>query len=339
MYRIEKGNTILPKRKWHTISFCKEKGKNTIHTHLWICALCLFQYKYFLHHQSVLNMYSALLLFISIVNTFLLFFIAQLEVPEKFNNTEKTSNKSHKANSHMYTDECQGSPKHLDSVGNFCDVSLKYTASQVELRMKYSFHLLNKSYITFAHPIFLETIFEFQKNVKNPNENFPWSPFYDLHILFLCYDCIENMNKSLASEPPSIFQSTSIRTVKTIITRNHSASIAITAESPDHGSFTKPTQLSQPINISWLSNNLMVQFMILLQCSKLKGLLHSPPPPPHSHVTRYSTKHLLIHFDMRHSINERSKFVKSKANLIFELWQLIFDINPIRRSIFNHNQQ
>ncbi|KNZ51887.1 hypothetical protein VP01_3775g1 [Puccinia sorghi] len=76
---------------------------------------------------------------------------------------------------------------------------------------KYSFHLLKKAYITFAHPIFLEIIFEFQKNVNNPNENVIWSTFHDLDILFiLFYNCIENMNKSLASDPPSISQFMSI---------------------------------------------------------------------------------------------------------------------------------
>ncbi|KNZ64152.1 hypothetical protein VP01_105g1 [Puccinia sorghi] len=49
--------------------------------------------------------------------------------------------------------------------------NLKYITSQVELRMKYSFHLLNKSFISFAHPIILEIIFEFQKTVKDHKEN------------------------------------------------------------------------------------------------------------------------------------------------------------------------
>ncbi|KNZ48824.1 hypothetical protein VP01_538g2 [Puccinia sorghi] len=37
-------------------------------------------------------------------------------------------------------------------------------------------------------------------------------PFYDLDILFLCYDHINNVDKSLASEPPSNSQSNSMRT-------------------------------------------------------------------------------------------------------------------------------
>ncbi|KNZ58977.1 hypothetical protein VP01_1823g1 [Puccinia sorghi] len=44
----------------------------------------------------------------------------------------------------------------------------------VDFKLKNQPDILPKSnsYITFAHPIFLEIIFEFQKNVKNPNENF-----------------------------------------------------------------------------------------------------------------------------------------------------------------------
>ncbi|KNZ54698.1 hypothetical protein VP01_287g1 [Puccinia sorghi] len=67
-----------------------------------------------------------------------------------------------------------------------------------------SFHLKNKSYISFSHPIFLVIIFKFQNNLC--------SPFYELDILFLCYDHIENVDKSLASEPPSISKYKSIRT-------------------------------------------------------------------------------------------------------------------------------
>ncbi|KNZ57609.1 hypothetical protein VP01_2113g2 [Puccinia sorghi] len=43
--------------------------------------------------------------------------------------------------------------------------------SQVELRMKSLFHLLKKSYISFAHPNFLEIIFEFKKTVKDNKSN------------------------------------------------------------------------------------------------------------------------------------------------------------------------
>ncbi|KNZ59374.1 hypothetical protein VP01_1747g1 [Puccinia sorghi] len=166
-------------------------------------------------------------------------------------------------------------------VGNFWGVNLKNITSQVELRMnRYSFRLPKKSYISFAHPIFLEIIFEFPKTVKDHNENdvihaqqlifclemiithisyvdiqklpgrfccyskhplkviqpsFDAQSLFRLHsdcaksstyklsrfifqcdILFLCYDHIENADKSLASEPPSIYKYNSIRNVKTI---------------------------------------------------------------------------------------------------------------------------
>jgi len=42
-----------------------------------------------------------------------------------------------------------------------------------------------------------------------------WSPFYDFEILFWCFNHIENVDKSLASEPPSIYKSKSVRAVKT----------------------------------------------------------------------------------------------------------------------------
>ncbi|KNZ48063.1 hypothetical protein VP01_592g4 [Puccinia sorghi] len=74
-----------------------------------------------------------------------------------------------------------------------------------------------------------------------------------------------NSKRILASEPSSIFQSKSIRTVKTIIHKTPFRMGSITPDNPDHRSFTKTTQLSQPIKISWLSHELKVQFMILLQ--------------------------------------------------------------------------
>ncbi|KNZ44852.1 hypothetical protein VP01_875g2 [Puccinia sorghi] len=54
-----------------------------------------------------------------------------------------------------------------------------------------------------------------------------------------------------------------------ILCLHHSASIgSINPDNRDHRSFAKPTQLSQPIKGSCLSNNLTVQFMILLQAWK-----------------------------------------------------------------------
>ncbi|KNZ58403.1 hypothetical protein VP01_1936g1 [Puccinia sorghi] len=47
---------------------------------------------------------------------------------------------------------------------------------------------------------------------------------------------------------------------------------SITPDNPNHGSLTKPTQLSQPIKTSWLSNKLKVQFMSVAG----RSLKHSP---------------------------------------------------------------
>ena len=50
------------------------------------------------------------------------------------------------------------------------------------------------------------------------------SPFYELEILFLCFDCIENVDKSLAIDPPSIYTPKSVRDLKTVI---HQTSFSI----------------------------------------------------------------------------------------------------------------
>ena len=44
-----------------------------------------------------------------------------------------------------------------------------------------------------------------------------WSPFYDLDIMFWCFDHIENVYESLASEPSSVYISKSVRAVTTVI--------------------------------------------------------------------------------------------------------------------------
>ncbi|KNZ54518.1 hypothetical protein VP01_2928g1 [Puccinia sorghi] len=96
---------------------------------------------------------------------------------------------------------------------------------------------------------FLEIIFEFQKTVKDHKGN---EVIHHPELMF-CLEiiCIENVHKSLASEPPSISQSKSIRTVKKkSSTRHHSASTgSIGPANPNHISLTKPTQLSQTIKI------------------------------------------------------------------------------------------
>ncbi|KNZ44504.1 hypothetical protein VP01_909g1 [Puccinia sorghi] len=85
------------------------------------------------------------------------------------------------------------------------------------------FNLLNKSYISFGHTMFLQIIF--QKTVKDHKEdevihaqglmfflNYHnsyqlWLPFYDLDILFLCYDHIENKLNKTNITLPNIYKS------------------------------------------------------------------------------------------------------------------------------------
>ncbi|KNZ51768.1 hypothetical protein VP01_3819g2 [Puccinia sorghi] len=60
-------------------------------------------------------------------------------------------------------------------------------ASQIqdEVGFRYSFRMLKKSYTTFLHPIFLEIIFKFQKNVKKPYEN---ALRYFMTLIFFFYE-------------------------------------------------------------------------------------------------------------------------------------------------------
>ncbi|KNZ51416.1 hypothetical protein VP01_3966g2 [Puccinia sorghi] len=133
----------------------------------------------------------------------------------------------------------------VDIINNQPDVLPNSSCYNPSNMKKSSFHLVNKSYIYFAHPIFLEIIFEFQMTVKDHKEDELWTPFYDLDIIFLCYDHIENVDKSLAKSKG-----------------------LINPDNPNHRSLKKPTKLSQTKKIwseAWISTNLMVHFMILLQ--------------------------------------------------------------------------
>ncbi|KNZ54255.1 hypothetical protein VP01_2999g1 [Puccinia sorghi] len=136
--------------------------------------------------------------------------------------------------------------------------SLNWAARSSTLNLKIYFRPLykgaeagdnpKKSDTSFAHPTLLEIISEFQMTVKDHKQNDLCSPFYYLYIHFLCNDHIENVDKSLSSEPPSISQSKSIRNLKTKL--------------------KKQIQLSQTIKVwysaAWLSTNLKLQFMILM---------------------------------------------------------------------------
>ncbi|KNZ60934.1 hypothetical protein VP01_147g6 [Puccinia sorghi] len=112
--------------------------------------------------------------------------------------------------------------------------------SSSKINLISSFHLLNESYTYFAHPIFLEIIFEFQKTVKNHKENEVihvggLTSCLEMMINHISYHQAQNegnmytlsslwfwcmnVDKSLSSEPPSISQSKSIITVKTIFSK------------------------------------------------------------------------------------------------------------------------
>ncbi|KNZ56614.1 hypothetical protein VP01_2364g1 [Puccinia sorghi] len=100
---------------------------------------------------------------------------------------------------------------HFNFLNNLLvELRMKLVATCVDVKLKNQPDILispaKKSYTKFVHPIFLEIIFKFQKNLKNPYENSLHSPFYDLDIFFF-YVLIVLKIKSLASEPPSIFQS------------------------------------------------------------------------------------------------------------------------------------
>ncbi|KNZ57294.1 hypothetical protein VP01_2191g1 [Puccinia sorghi] len=159
--------------------------------------------------------------------------------------------------------------------------------------------------------------------------------FYDLDILFSCYYCIENMNKILASEPPSIFQSKFIRTVKTKIHKTPATELiqfssmmtsSIPPDAPDHGSFTKPTQLSQPIKNSWLSNKLTVQFM---KCLHLEGQPNTLCKP----ILSFSHKkmnHLCFHSPPSLSLNV--------PRLLCRVFDFVEDFQPsAQQSVQNQN--
>ncbi|KNZ63158.1 hypothetical protein VP01_117g1 [Puccinia sorghi] len=117
--------------------------------------------------------------------------------------------------------------------------------------------------IPFAHPSFLEIIFEFQETGKDHEENDIWSPFYDLHIfIYLFYDHIENVDKSFASEPPSISQSKFIRTVKKIIHKTPFRINRLNSSSQPQSQKLKKTKKTLPKNANLVANQTFAYFLI-----------------------------------------------------------------------------
>ncbi|KNZ51942.1 hypothetical protein VP01_3754g1 [Puccinia sorghi] len=106
----------------------------------------------------------------------------------------------------------------------FSTIKLIYCTSQADIILPI---IVIQTFISPAKTI-LHNIFS-----SNCSLNYLCSPFYDLDILFLCYDHIANVDKRLAS--------------------------SINPYKPKHRSLTKPTKLSQTIKIcseSWISTNL-----------------------------------------------------------------------------------
>ncbi|KNZ63229.1 hypothetical protein VP01_116g2 [Puccinia sorghi] len=116
---------------------------------------------------------------------------------------------------------------------------LQNIASQVELRMKYSF-LLKESYITFAHPIFIEIMFEFHKTVKNQNENV-------LIHAEGCMFCVEMIITHISYSHH--FMTLIFFFYVMIALRICVTALLVSLSISQSKSLTKPTQLSQPIKI------------------------------------------------------------------------------------------
>ncbi|KNZ50177.1 hypothetical protein VP01_4561g1 [Puccinia sorghi] len=125
------------------------------------------------------------------------------------------------------------------------------------------------SYITFSHPIFIEIIFEFHKNVKNQNEHFV------IHVQG-CMFCLEMIITHISHSHHFMalifffYVMIALRIlIKALLVSLHQfinpKSIgSITPENPNHRSLRNPSLPIKDFSAAWLSHNLMVQFMILL---------------------------------------------------------------------------
>ncbi|KNZ51571.1 hypothetical protein VP01_38g2 [Puccinia sorghi] len=111
-----------------------------------------------------------------------------------------------------------------------------------------SFHLLKNSYITFAHPIFIKIIFEFHNNVKNKNKNnvihAQGCIFGEMIITHISY------THHFMTLIFFFYVMMALRTwIKAFLKLNKTHT-------------TLPT--NKNFSAAWISNNLTVQFMILL---------------------------------------------------------------------------
>ncbi|KNZ57728.1 hypothetical protein VP01_2087g2 [Puccinia sorghi] len=156
-------------------------------------------------------------------------------------------------------------------------INLMYFPSQAviihPILVRSSFDLLNKSYISFAHPIFFEIIFKFQKTVKDHKEN---EVIHAQGLMFFLEIIINHI-----SYGHHFMTLIFIFYVMITLRIHHSASTgSINPDNPKYyRSLTKPTQLSQKINIcsiSSISTNLTVRFMILRQAFKDIKIFSTP---------------------------------------------------------------
>ncbi|KNZ60194.1 hypothetical protein VP01_1598g4 [Puccinia sorghi] len=112
--------------------------------------------------------------------------------------------------------------------GCFHGTHMKYMASQVKLRMILvvtcvDFKLKNQPDLLPNSSCYMNKLENEVIHAQRLNfclemiiTDFSYGHHF-MTLIFLCYDHIENVKKSLVSEPPSISQSNSIRTAKTII--------------------------------------------------------------------------------------------------------------------------
>ncbi|KNZ49319.1 hypothetical protein VP01_508g4 [Puccinia sorghi] len=117
-----------------------------------------------------------------------------------------------------------------------------------------SFHLLNKSYISFAHPIFLEIIFDSRNTVKDNKEN----EVIHAQLMFCLEMIITHVSYGHYFMTLIFFFYVMIplriplEISKQSSTRHHLASTgSINPDNPNHRNLKKPTQLSQTIKICW----------------------------------------------------------------------------------------
>ncbi|KNZ57819.1 hypothetical protein VP01_2063g2 [Puccinia sorghi] len=145
-------------------------------------------------------------------------------------------------------------------------------------KVRYSFHLLKKSYTTFAHPIFLEIIFEFQKNVKNPYENV----VINAQGLMFCLEIIIthiSYVKALLVSLYQFFQSMSIRTLHKTHTTLPTNKNFLASQNFSYlvGGASLKHPPTKTHTRAWKANQISSQFSLFLPQKMSHSCFHSPP--------------------------------------------------------------